>query len=124
MASGELDGCHSGRGSPASVSGEGRARERVSLREMGQGRESGCGRCSKGSWGAWAGDVVRFLTCVRAGPQRFAGKAELTGRPHDAARENRRMEGTPRCADKLGPLCRERTRARERGQLAPTSQPH
>jgi hypothetical protein len=28
------------------------------LREMGQGSECGCGRCSKGSWGAWAGDVA------------------------------------------------------------------
>jgi hypothetical protein len=66
----------------------------------------------------------RFLACVRAGPQRFAGKAELTGRPHGVARENGRMEGTPRCADKLGPRCRERMRVRGRGQLAPTSQPH
>jgi hypothetical protein len=58
VASGGLDG---GRRSPASASSEGRAREGVSLCEMRHGRESGCGRCSKESWGAWAGDVVGFL---------------------------------------------------------------
>jgi hypothetical protein len=31
----------------------------VSLRKMRQGSE--CGRCSKGSWGAWAGDVAGDL---------------------------------------------------------------
>jgi hypothetical protein len=65
-----------------------------------------------------------FSACVRAGPRRFVGKAELTGRPHGAARENKRGEGTARCADGLGPRGRERTRARRRGQLAPTGQPH
>jgi hypothetical protein len=44
-----LDGRHDGRGTPASASGMGKARERVSLHEMRQGRESGYGRCSKGS---------------------------------------------------------------------------
>jgi hypothetical protein len=29
-----------------------------------------------------------FSACMRAGPRRFAGKAELIGRPHGAAREN------------------------------------
>jgi hypothetical protein len=43
------------------ASGEGRVRERVSLREMRQGRESGCGQCSNGSWGTWAGDVAGVL---------------------------------------------------------------
>jgi hypothetical protein len=38
-----------------------RERERASLREMRQGRESGCGRCSQGSWGAWAVDVAGVL---------------------------------------------------------------
>jgi hypothetical protein len=60
-ASGGLDGRYGGCGSPASASGKGRARERVSLREMRQEREIGCGQCSKGSWGAWAGDVVGVL---------------------------------------------------------------
>jgi hypothetical protein len=35
------------------------------LREMRLGSECGCGRCSKGSWGAWAGDVAEDLR-VRA----------------------------------------------------------
>jgi hypothetical protein len=78
VASGGLDGGH---GSPASASGEGRARERASLCEMRQGRESGCARCSKGSWGAWADDVAGFSAHVCAGPRRFAGKADLTGNP-------------------------------------------
>jgi hypothetical protein len=33
----------------------------MSLREMGQGSECGCRQGSKGSWGAWAGDVVEDL---------------------------------------------------------------
>jgi hypothetical protein len=58
VASSELDDRHGGRGSPARPSGEGRARERASLRKMGWGSECGCGLCSKGSWGAWAGNVA------------------------------------------------------------------
>jgi hypothetical protein len=60
-ALGALDGWHGGRGSPSSSSGGGRARERVSVGEMRQERESGCGRGSKRSWGAWAGDVIGLL---------------------------------------------------------------
>jgi hypothetical protein len=56
-----LDGRHGERGSLASASGGGRARERVSLREMRQERENGCERCSKGSWGAWAGNMAMVL---------------------------------------------------------------
>jgi hypothetical protein len=36
-------------------------RERASLRETGRGSECGCVWCSKGSWGAWVGDVTRDL---------------------------------------------------------------
>jgi hypothetical protein len=51
VASGGLDGRHGGRETPAKSSGESRARERVSLSEMRQWSECGCGcgRCSKGS---------------------------------------------------------------------------
>jgi hypothetical protein len=49
MASDGSDVRHGGRGTPVSASGESRARERVSLREMRQGGERGCGWCSKGS---------------------------------------------------------------------------
>jgi|UPI000842B00C hypothetical protein len=71
-ASDGLGGRHGGRRSLASASGESGARERVGLRGMRQGSECGCGRCSKGSWGAWAGDVggdlgvhARWSTAVR-----------------------------------------------------------
>jgi hypothetical protein len=57
---------------------------------MSQGRECGCGRCSKeaGVHGkaTWPG----ISAYVRTGPRRFAGKAELTGRPHGAARGSER----------------------------------
>jgi hypothetical protein len=56
-----LDVQHGGRGTLARPSGERRARERVSLREMRQGSECGCERSSKGNWGAWAGDVAKDL---------------------------------------------------------------
>jgi hypothetical protein len=76
-------------------------------------------------------------TCVRGGPWRFAGKAELTGRSYGAAREKQARGGNdsmcwqveptrPRetagtraranGADKLGPLGSER----ERGRIAGT----
>jgi hypothetical protein len=57
MASGGLDGRQRDCGSPAIASDDDRARERASVCEMRQGRESGCGRGSKGSWGAWASDM-------------------------------------------------------------------
>jgi hypothetical protein len=60
-ASNGLDSWHSGHGTPASARGESRVREWVSLCVVRQGRECGCGRCSKGSWGAWAGDMVGVL---------------------------------------------------------------
>jgi hypothetical protein len=59
--SGELDDRHDGRGSPARPSGEGRARERARLCEMGRGTECECGWCSKRSWGAWAAVVAGDL---------------------------------------------------------------
>jgi hypothetical protein len=76
-----------------SASGESRARERVSLREMGQGSECGCRQGSEESWvrgqATWSG----ISACVLAGPWRFAGKAELTGQSHVAARGSRRARG-------------------------------
>jgi hypothetical protein len=65
MASSELGDRHGGRGSPPRSSGKGKARERARLYELGRGSECGCGRCSKRSWGAWAGDVAGDLD-VRA----------------------------------------------------------
>jgi hypothetical protein len=48
-ASSGLGDRHGGCRSPARSSSEGRARERVSLCEIGQGSECGCGQGSKGS---------------------------------------------------------------------------
>jgi hypothetical protein len=73
------------------VSGDDRAQEGVSLREMRQGRESGCGRCSKKRWGTWAGDVAEVLG-VRV---RWSMAVRGEGR-----------------ADKEAPRCSERKRAR------------
>jgi hypothetical protein len=91
-------------------------------------RGSECGRCSKRSWGAWAGDVAgdlgvhaRVHACC---PRRGTGKAELTGRSHGAARGSGRTEGTTQCADEAGPRGRDRKRACERGQPVSTTRPH
>jgi hypothetical protein len=103
MASGRQGDRHGGRGSPARSSSEGRARERASLREMGWGSECGCGRCSKGSWGARAGDVARDLGVRATGPRRFVGKAKLTGRSHSAVRGRGSAGKTARHANEVGP---------------------
>jgi hypothetical protein len=117
--------------------GGGRARERVGMGEMRQGRESGCGRCSKGSWGAWAGDVSGVLglrarwskaVCGKGkadrGPtaQREGASAQrerftvLTGRARGTERERGRAgEGNRRRhTDPTGQRERERVRERER----------
>jgi hypothetical protein len=60
-----------------------------------------------------------FLACVRAGPRRFAVKAELTGRPHDTVRGDRRAKGTTHCADGPGLWGRERARAKATGADKP-----
>jgi hypothetical protein len=105
---------------------ESRVRERVSLREMRQGSERGCGRCSKGSYGVWEGDVAEDLGVRARWFTVVHGEAELTGRPHGAARENRRVEETVHRADETGPRGRDRRGARERAcdwhrQPGPTS---
>jgi hypothetical protein len=61
---------------------------------------------------------------VLADPWRFAGKAELTGRPHGVARVNRRVEEIVHCADEMGPRGRNEKGARGRGRLAPTTRAH
>jgi hypothetical protein len=81
VAPGGLDGRYGGCGSPAGSSGGGRARERVGVGEMRQGRESGCRRCSKGSWARGQATWPEFSACLHAGPWWFAGKAKLTGAP-------------------------------------------
>jgi hypothetical protein len=66
---------HGGRGSSAGFGVGDRARERVSVGKMRQGRESGCGRGSKRIWGAWAGDVAGPLgVCADVGQRRLRGR--------------------------------------------------
>jgi hypothetical protein len=55
-------------------------------------RESGCGQCSKGSWGAWAGDVVGVLGVHARWCTTIHGEGGLIGWPHGAARVNGHME--------------------------------
>jgi hypothetical protein len=66
-------------------------------------------------------------TCVRAGPRWFAGRAELTGWPHGAARGSERVEETVHRAHETGPRGRDRRGARGRAgdrrrQPGPTRQ--
>jgi hypothetical protein len=75
-ASGALCGRHGGRSSPASSGGDDSTRERAKVGEKKQGRESGCDRGSKGSWGTWAGDVVGFLGVHARGSAVVRGEDE------------------------------------------------
>jgi hypothetical protein len=90
------------------------------------GSECGCGRCSKRSWGAWPGISACVRKCARVGPRRGAGKAELTGRSHGAARGSGHAGGTARCADEAGPRGRDRKGRTSEGnrcqQPGPTGQ--
>jgi hypothetical protein len=112
MASGELGDRHGGSGSPTRSSGAGRARERERERE----RERGCakwdGGASAGAGGAqkgagvrgratWPGISACVRECVRAGPRRGAGKAELTGGP------TVQREGAGECRERLGVLTKQ-----------------
>jgi hypothetical protein len=58
----------------------------VSVGEMRQGRESGCGRCSKGSWGVWAGDVAGVLGVRARWSTAVCRKGGADSGPHGAAR--------------------------------------
>jgi hypothetical protein len=68
---------------------------------------------------------VGISACMRAGPRRFAGKAELIGRPHDAERERACGETVHR-ADRTGPRGREGKGRESEGdwcrQTGPTGQ--
>jgi hypothetical protein len=92
--SGELDGREHGRGSLASSDGEGRARERVMLCEMRRGSECGHWRGSKrgaGRVGGRRGREIQRRALVRTHwSTTGVGRAELTGKAHDAERERER----------------------------------
>jgi hypothetical protein len=86
---------HGGRGSPARSSSEGRARERERADAKWDGKASaGAGGAQKGARvrgrATWPGISACVLECTCAGPQRVAGKAELTGVPRRSKRERAR----------------------------------
>jgi hypothetical protein len=93
--------------------------------EMRRGRESGCGRGSKESWGAWAGDVATVVGVHARWSVAVHGKggADRGGprRRGTSVRARKRFG-----ADWPGPMCRERARrAREgkrRRHVGPTGQ--
>jgi hypothetical protein len=68
----------------------------------------------------WPGISV----CERAGPWRFARKAELTAWSHGAERGSGRAGETAHCADETGLRGRDRKGACGRGRPAPTHRPH
>jgi hypothetical protein len=124
VVSSELDGRQRGRWTPAKPSGESRARERVSLRETMQGRECGCGRCSKGSWGAWAGDVVRDLGVRACWSTAVSGEGRAD-RVVPWRSEGERVRGEmAQRANETGPRGKDRKGACGQGRLAPTHWPH
>jgi hypothetical protein len=65
-----------------------------------------------------------FSACVRSGPRRFAGKAELTERSHVVERGSGCAGETTHRADETGPRGRDGKGACGRGRLAPTRWPH
>jgi hypothetical protein len=88
-----------------------RERERACAKWNG-GASVGAGSAKKeaGMHGraTWLGISACVRECVRVGTRWGAGKAELTGQSHGAARGSGRAEGTARCADEAGPQGRDR----------------
>jgi hypothetical protein len=108
-----------------------RERERDCVKWDG-GVSVGAGGAQKGAGArgraSWLGISACVHECARVGPRRGAGKAELTGRSHGAAREREsgRTGVTARRADEAGPRGREgKERTGEgnwRRQCGPTGQ--
>jgi hypothetical protein len=75
----------------------------------------GTGGAIRRELGAWAGVVAEkpgdVRECARAGPQRRAERAELTGLAHSAEREKRDARGNGSTTGNPGPQDRERRRA-------------
>ena len=92
MAQGGLDGQHGGRRSPAGFSVGGRARERVSMGEMRQGRESGCKRGSKRA-GASGWRCASILDVRAWWSIAVAEKTVLIRRAHDIEARARGVNG-------------------------------
>jgi hypothetical protein len=108
--------------------GEGRAQETAMLCEMRRGSECGHWRSSKkgaGRVGRRRGQEIRRCARVRTCRSTArAGRAELTGRVHDAERE--RKKGARATAQRLAEWARETEREEGRArakQLAPTGRP-
>jgi hypothetical protein len=87
---------------------------------MRQGSESGCGRCSKGRWGAWAGNVAGVLGMRARWSTAVRGEGGSDRGVHGVARGSKRAEGTTHSANRSGPRDRERARARGRRKPTPT----
>jgi hypothetical protein len=64
----------------------------------------------------------RISACVRAGPRRFVGKAELTGRSHGVAREKRARGGNGSVCWQVGPA-RQRENAGARARATGADKP-
>jgi hypothetical protein len=128
--SGELGGREHGRRSPVASSSKGRARERAELCEMRLGASVGHWRGSKkgaGRVGGRRGREIRRRARVRT--RRSTASVEgvkLTGRVHDAEREERGARGNGSAPGRMGLRSREgRGRAGEgnwRRQVGPTRQ--
>jgi hypothetical protein len=91
---------------------------------MRQERESGCGRCSKGSWGVWAGDVVGVLGVRARWSMVVHGDGRSDRGSYGVETRSGRAGGMAPCADEAGPRGRERMWARRRRRQAPTDRPH
>jgi hypothetical protein len=94
------------------------------------GASAGAGGAQKGAGvrgrATWLGISTCVRECVRVGPRRGTGKAELIGRSHGAARGSGHMGGTAQCADEAGPRGRDRKERASEGnrcrQPGPTRQ--
>jgi hypothetical protein len=129
VVSGELDGRERGCGSPVASGGVGRVRERAKLRELRRVSERGHGRGSKkgaGRVGGRRGREIRRRVRVRTRwSTAGAGRADLTGRVHDAERE--RGEGCSRQRLnnwRTGPARQRERRSARVKKPAPTGRPH
>jgi hypothetical protein len=128
--SGELDGRGCRRGSSVAAGGEGRARERVKLREKRRGVCTGHWRGfmkGTGHVDERRGQETRRRARVRTRRSTASAKgAELTGLAHGTEREERGAWGNGSATGDSGPQDREKESARAkenwRRQISPSGQ--
>jgi hypothetical protein len=87
---------------------------------MRQGRESGCGRGSKGCWGTWAGEVAGVLGGRARGSveARWEDEADRGGPMVQRERERAKRRVTALMG---GARCAEGERGAREGETAPTA---